>query len=330
MDFVKSKYLSVIMVAASLMFVFAIQQVFAQSKSDQILDIINTATGLSDNVKTEASSSSWSGSIMYSSDELKLIQQAIKSYETNIPLEILLPNLFPKSGVVEVERNDKSVETRVEDRGNETFVAGSGLITDSPVFYLNSILYFSPENWTIWINNQKIKYGDTNVRVSYGGADQDSNADKTLSSLESLVSNVQYMDIDIVDINGEEVSVIWKNSQLDKIFPEWRDQLKPVDGNSQQFLSNYRNIVVDKNSGNISFVLRNNQSMVSRVMKIVEGKIAQDTQNNLSQEKVDTADNILYKDSQPLYRKSLSGYNIAEDSADVTKQLDRLRDNLRK
>ncbi len=80
-------------------------------------------------------------SIMYSDEEITNIERALDSYKNN---EVFTINNKEneKSKVVKKENEEKS-----EDNA-KSYV------------YLNSIIYFEPNNWMIWINGKKISIND--------------------------------------------------------------------------------------------------------------------------------------------------------------------------
>lgn len=181
------------------------------------------------------------GSLMLDKKTSEWISTAIKSHEKQIPLEILLPNLFPPEGKEVIE--EKPIETQQPTPDMAPKVEA---VKEAPVFYLKSILYFGKDNWAVWLNNKKI----TNQS-------SDENIDKT-------------EDISIVKASKYEIIFLWKKTNIDKIYPKWKTEFVSIDG--QKYTSIEKNIVVDVVSGNISFVLKPNQSLVTNPLVIVEGR----------------------------------------------------------
>ncbi|MCE3255866.1 MAG: hypothetical protein K0R25_1360 [Rickettsiaceae bacterium] len=78
-------------------------------------------------------------SLMYTDEQLSRIQEAIDSYKNNTPL---------KKSLTEGEENKSGGEA---EKRPVSYV------------YLGLILYKAPNNWSIWINDQKISYKDNKV-----------------------------------------------------------------------------------------------------------------------------------------------------------------------
>ena len=86
------------------------------------------------NPKNEASFS-----LMFSGDEITKLEQALDAYKNNAPFKIQ-NNITENAPVAAVENNIKSY------------------------VYLGSILYHSPNNWSVWIGDQKISAKDNNAQ----------------------------------------------------------------------------------------------------------------------------------------------------------------------
>ena len=189
----------------------------------------------------------WSyGSLMFDKKTTGWIKEALKSYEKQIPIEILLPSLFPSQGSAIVEEH-KGDEKKKDDLSKQASTK-EDIIKAAPVFFLKSILYFAPDNWSLWLNDKKI----TNK------------ADKTFENIA------------VMDISRSQVMLVWKRSQIDIIYPGWKNNFIAMEGN--KYDSPEKNIVVDAATGNISFILKPNQSLVSRSLEIVEGSIIKFTE----------------------------------------------------
>lgn len=172
------------------------------------------------------------GSLMFDKQTSEWLNAAVKSFDQNIPLEILLPSLFPAI----------KPETKVEEiHQPESVIIKSNSPIEAPAFYLKSILYFSPDNWSLWLNNKKLS----------------DNTDKTIEN------------ITLVDISHKQASFLWKNTTIDLIYPDWKDLFTAIEDN--KYASPEKNILVDASTGNITFILKPNQSLVSKTLEIVEG-----------------------------------------------------------
>ena len=78
-------------------------------------------------------------SLMYVDEELEKIQEAIDAYKNNQPLNI-------GNQGVEIEENDA-----VRDDKAKSYI------------HLGSILYNSPKNWSVWINDKKISFDNNKI-----------------------------------------------------------------------------------------------------------------------------------------------------------------------
>ncbi len=68
----------------------------------------------------------------------------------------------------------------------------------APAFYLNSVLFYEDANWTIWLNNRRIRHG------------------RRLNTL-----NVVRVEEDFVDL-------LWEPKDLDFMSPGWREKVIPI------------------------------------------------------------------------------------------------------
>lgn len=172
-------------------------------------------------------------SFMFDSESIKLINLALKSKEENIPLSILLPEMFSKKEtLVRPDANNK------QDKKNGTASDPAKIIIPE-VFFLKSILYIANNNWLVWVNNNKITH------------------DKPIDEIK------------IKTIFEDRAEILWKTSNLEIISPEWKKNLQQI-GNSKIY-SNGKNISIDTSNMEISFILKINQSFNSQTMKIEEG-----------------------------------------------------------
>lgn len=186
----------------------------------------------------------WSGSLMFGAEKVQWVKEAIKAYETNIPLEILMPDLFPsqvktKQEIPSATPLPEAVE-HVDDIIQEV-LEETILPTEAPVFFLNSVVYFSPQQWTIWVNDEKISVGDEHDQLEVSG------------------------------VEGGKVTFFWRDSKIDYIFPKWREKFTPLLDTG--YFSNQKDILINGETGDISFVLQTNQSFVSKDLKVVEGVV---------------------------------------------------------
>ncbi|MCB2081294.1 MAG: hypothetical protein KDD76_01580 [Rickettsiales bacterium] len=136
------------------------------------------------------------------------------------------------------------------------------VVYTAPSFFLRSIIYYNPQEWTIWLNNKKLRYGEN------------------------------YGKFYIVHVDENEATFIWHSDDLDIISPTWaetipqRDALTEMvvvsdisDDKPKEETLTYRwdhmtddqSIAIDSRAHAIRFVLRPNQSFISYRMQITEG-----------------------------------------------------------
>jgi hypothetical protein len=181
------------------------------------------------------------GSLMIDKKSLEYINAAIKSHDTKIPLETLLPLLFPS-----VQQAAEATKPQEPININEIAAPVAATIvppSTAPAFYLNSILYFAHDNWSVWVNSKKI-------------------SNKLDTSKD---------EISVMDITRSRAILLWRNSKIDLIYPGWRDDF--ISLGEGKYASPEKNIVVDAFNDSISFILKLNQSFVSKDMTIVEGEV---------------------------------------------------------
>jgi len=183
-------------------------------------------------------------SIMYQEDAMQWLDGALKAREKGVPIEIVLPELFPSKKQVQ-ESLIVEPEPEVVEETNivkpEVVMEEPKIVmpTEAPSYYLRSIMYFSPDNWTIWLNDTKISSKD------------------------------DYEGLRIIAVDRDKAAFMIEDSKIEYIYPEWEKDFYEFGGGS--FASNNKNIVVDIENQNISFVLGPNQSFVTKTMSVVEG-----------------------------------------------------------
>lgn len=181
-----------------------------------------------------------SGSIMYSQEQIEWVEKAMESYTKGIPISTLLPDIFPpdKGEGIEIEKPNEDL---AQSGGAEQ------LRLVAPVFHLDSVLYISPDNWSIWLGGKKVSFG------------------------KPAQAQVDIGKLEIAKVTENSVTMIWSENRIERIFPKWRSYFNPL--GDRRFASNNKNIVVDLQTGDISFVLGINQSLDTASMKILEGEI---------------------------------------------------------
>ncbi len=118
----------------------------------------------------------------------------------------------------------------------------------APAFFLNSVIFISPSEWSVWVDNSKF-------RPNIGG--------------EQITAE---------KVDKEFAVFKWKPKKLDYISPNWQANLVAADiaknklvKDRQGLISKDGNIFVDAINNEVYFRLAPNQTFVSRTMEIAEG-----------------------------------------------------------
>jgi hypothetical protein len=170
----------------------------------------------------------WKGSLMFDEKSIKLLNDAMESFLTGKPLElpaVVTPEASAAAAAAALAAKEQAAQPTV-----------------LPVFYLNSIVYFSPSNWSIWLNNTKI----------------------------SPVKKPQIPELKIVNITDRQVFFTWSVKNLDRISPNWMDKLK--EDSDGDFSNSDNTIKVSAEKDSVGFALGPNQSFSVQAMEIMEGK----------------------------------------------------------
>lgn len=155
------------------------------------------------------------GSMMFSNGDLKRLYSAIRGNLT--------------------EKND--IGASIESGGPQV----------APSFYLNSVVFISDKNWTIWINGKKIRMQDINPNIK----------------IESIAK--------------DRAEITWETKDLDIISPVWRSRLEFVEANKENklerngYISKKEKIYIPEDGSFVRFTLMPNQTFVSYEMRIAEG-----------------------------------------------------------
>jgi hypothetical protein len=166
-------------------------------------------------------------SLMFDDEENDHIGRAINSLRSN---EIYVPdggevgdddkNLTPE------ERKKKAEEDKKREEENEA--------SEKSYIYLASIIYFTPKDWAVWINKQKITYE----------------------------SNQRDKELYVKSIQKDRVKVVWKIS-----LSKWK-----ILSNSKPESEAPK--VNAKNQIEVEFELKQNQTFMLNTHSVVEGKAA--------------------------------------------------------
>lgn len=169
--------------------------------------------------------SGWTDSLMFTGDQILSLREAINFYREN----------FLKSNIGNEERNIE--ENPLLNEVNEEEV--------SPSFFMNSIIYESPRQWIIWLNDIK------------------------------FTSKVSIQMKDIEELTPIEVKAVYVKfsmivKDIDKLSPSWNNKLKVK--SKGFFESDDQNISYYRDEDKIVFKLSPNQTFVLYNMQIEEGK----------------------------------------------------------
>ena len=155
-------------------------------------------------------------SIMHNSEEMQKINKAFQMFKQG------------EEYIIEDEKNEENSDN--EDQFSEE----SKIIEEKSRIYLGSILYFSKNNWSVWIN------------------------DKIISSDNNKPSK----EIFIRDLNGKKANIIWSLSPS-----KWQILMgKSLEENDSRV--NKNNLII------VKFTLQNNQSFLLKENKVIEGRPA--------------------------------------------------------
>ena len=80
-------------------------------------------------------------SLMCDDEELSDVDRAIESFKND---QTFVPGQDPNSADAKKEKDKKAKDLEAEDENEKSYI------------YLASIIYYSPKDWAVWINNQKI------------------------------------------------------------------------------------------------------------------------------------------------------------------------------
>ncbi len=151
---------------------------------------------------------------MYNSEEMQKINKAFQMYRQG------------EEYIVE----DEKIEEGGDDKNQ--FTEELKIIEEKSRIYLGSILYFSKNNWSVWIN------------------------DKIISSDNNKPSNELF----IRSINGKKANIVWSLSPS-----KWQILMgKNLEENDSRV--NKNNLII------VKFSLQNNQSFLLKENKVIEGR----------------------------------------------------------
>lgn len=289
-----------------------VQNAFAQES--RVVPVLENILGFkrakkSPKKTTEIEKGVWNyDSVMFDKKTNNWLDNAIRSNEQGIPIEILLPDVFPSARRQNIAREEKKEEEeKVEvdevlpDVAPQIVdeIIEEDIPSQAPVFYLKSIMYLSPDSWSVWIN------------------------DKKLTSRSSSDGNLH-----VINVNETSAAFLWEDSQIEYIYPNWLSDMDRLsDG---RYVSNNKNVVVDTSTQNISFMLNPNQTMVSKSLEILEGRensqpIDDAPSSDSSIDDIGEIDEIGKDDRGALASQMFNGHNPADGLVSMQKHTDNLK-----
>lgn len=175
-------------------------------------------------------------SVMMSPRAQDWIRRAIKSYETKIPVAVLMPDVFPTEIYDSADIKDIPPPGDFKEPSLDIAPPVVSQIIEEhlppPIppetISFKSFVRLGDLRWVAWINDRKIT--DTKSRDVFA---------------ESGIT--------IERMRDERLFFIWKNSQISRMLPDWNSDLARI--GETDFYTDGRNIIVDAHTENIGFFL---------------------------------------------------------------------------
>lgn len=182
----------------------------------------------------------WRGSMMFNEKQLEQLYLILN--------DVVLPEDFAS---LPVERLKQEEET------DEKSKVAQPITSYLPAYFLQSIIYYGPGNWTAWVNGQRYR------------PDQK-----------------RFDNLAIERVTSNSVEFIWREPNLNDIALGWKSNFNPYMGtgasikfnssSSEEFYWDYiskdGSVLVDSQKGVVRFILSPKQSFKSYDMAIVEGR----------------------------------------------------------
>lgn len=175
----------------------------------------------------------WKGSLMYSLEDQRRLQNILKLYEA------------VKTGKIEKPQPGQAtanIDADLQNLLNEKAIVKPPPPPPAPQ-YLSSIIYHTPEKWSIWLNDERL--------TSLG------------ERPESPV---------IIRVEKTFVELGWPLETVQKSIPDWQMMVeeKQLDPIAKRYLAEFR---VDEGTGMVIFRLRPNQTLLPADFELVEGRV---------------------------------------------------------
>ena len=138
-----------------------------------------------------------------------------------------------------------------------------------PVFFLSSIVYNSPKDWSIWMGGEKI------------------------------TSEKNETEVEVLSVKRDSATFRWKPVYASAIGQRQAMKAFAATDSVKNKLSANHSINYDDQSGEITFTLRQNQSFAVGYFKLFEGYVASPTMDAMPLANAATDDNVATISSQP-------------------------------
>ncbi|MEO0348299.1 MAG: hypothetical protein AAF153_03000 [Pseudomonadota bacterium] len=122
------------------------------------------------------------------------------------------------------------------------------VIAEKISFFIKSIIYFSPANWSLRINDIALSNNQLTTTSNFGS-------------------------MRVLSISSSQATLRWQPSSIDALSPNWKRALI-LDFASQSYFSPDRRIEYNQRLNFIKFTIGTNQSFDVEKMKIVEGRLS--------------------------------------------------------
>lgn len=221
-------------------------------------------------------------SIMYSDDEMEKLRTVLNAYE----LEGKVPE-DPETA----EKGD-FLDELTQDVEPDVQAAEQAL----PVFYLGSIVYRGPEEWSVWVNGERI----------------------------SNVENIQSLRVNT--ISRERAEFMWKLENV----AQGEAIRRSMEANKNTAVTDHREAEeedydLNVEEGVLRFSLRPNQTFLVKEMKIIEGRLAPVNPTNLAVVPASFPEGDIFDKTDPLLDGQDQDGNTT-DSTDLTQEEKIVRD----
>jgi hypothetical protein len=221
----------------------------------------------------------WKGSLLFSDEQNERIYQAIlQSYKKNKQITKNTRTLNTQETSTTDTNNTKPKPVNVK-----TIATAKPVVANiAPSNYsLNSILYYKPDSWSIWVNGKRIRVSQSQAGVFVEHVNeenvtlitQDASFNFNKSSFKNMLVRIQSDDFD-EDILADEKEIL--QSQLTpnekKALIARRQRAFLEKSYKWKYQSKDGNLFLDSKNGIFKFTLKINQTFNAKTFEILEGK----------------------------------------------------------